>query len=101
MKESGSEMETEVEFEEEATREDLMTDAMVVQSEIAAVTDEDVEMAYENRAAMRERLHAEVALNTALDHGVFPEDTPPSVFLPTAEKRGRRTSRSFRHGRRS
>ena len=43
-------------------------------------------MTYRARGMMRERLHAEVALNTALEHGVFSENIPQTIFLPTAEK---------------
>ena len=34
---------------------------------------------------MRDRLHAEVALNIALKHGVFSENIPQTIFLPNAE----------------
>jgi hypothetical protein len=86
MKESGTEVEIKFEFEDESRREDVTTDAMAFQPEILEVTDEDIDMVYENRAAMRERLHADVALNTALNHGVFPEAAPDTVFLPPVEK---------------
>jgi hypothetical protein len=35
---------------------------------------------------MRERLHAESALNTAFDHGVFPEGTTDTSFLQPVRK---------------
>ena len=35
---------------------------------------------------MRKRLHAEVALNTAVEYGIFTGSMPQSTFLPTAEK---------------
>ena len=49
---------------------------------IADVTDEDIELAYMCRGTMRERLHAEVALNTALDYCVFPDELTHTTFLP-------------------
>ena len=35
---------------------------------------------------MRERLYAEVAMNTAIDYGVFSSARAHTVFLPVAEK---------------
>ena len=66
----------------EIVRQESMDDAPIT----VEVTDEDIELAYESRGATRERLHAEIALNTALDHAVFQDGTTSTVFLPTAEK---------------
>jgi hypothetical protein len=77
---------TDVEYEEEERQEDLTTDSQIPPSDIADVTDEDIEAAYESRGNMRERLYAEVALNTAFGAGVFSEIVPPTTFLPMAEK---------------
>ena len=52
----------------------------------AELTEEDIEMAYLCRGAMRERLHAEVALNTAFDHSMFPEAMMHTTFLPQIER---------------
>jgi hypothetical protein len=76
----------EVEFEDERAHDDLGIDSMVFRPEVADITDEDIEMTYATRGAMRERLHAQVALNAALEHGVFPETIPDTVFLPRVEK---------------
>ena len=46
------------------------------------VTDEDIELAYMCRRTMRERLHAEVALNTAFNYCVFPDELMHTMFLP-------------------
>jgi hypothetical protein len=85
-----------VDYEEDGCREDLTTDTLVFPSEVIEVTDEDIEMAYNSRGAMRERLYAEVALNTALDCGVFSEFLPHSVFLPSAEKALTEDLKTFR-----
>ena len=50
--------------------------------EIADVTVEDIELAYMCRGTMRERLHAEVALNTAFDYSIFPDELTHTTFLP-------------------
>ena len=60
------------------------------------VTEEDIDMAYRTRGTMRERLNAEVALNTAFNHGVFSEIMSHTVFLPTAEKACTEDLRTFR-----
>ena len=60
-----------------------LSDAAKTTSEL---TEEDIEMAYLCRGAMRERLHAEVALNTAFDHCVFPEAMTHTTFLPQIER---------------
>jgi hypothetical protein len=78
--------ETTVEYEAEARPEDLTSDSLVYQSEITQITEEDIECAYESRLAMRERLYAEAAMNTAVKHGVFADVKVHTVFLPTAEK---------------
>ena len=49
------------------------------------VTDEDINITYDTRGTMRERLYAEAALNTALECGVFSDSMPDTVFLPIAE----------------
>jgi hypothetical protein len=53
--------------------------------EAVEVTDEDINTTYNSRRTMRERLYAEVALNTAFDCRVFSDHTLQTVFLPTAE----------------
>ena len=75
-----------VEFEEEERQEDFTTDSQIPPPEIVDVTDEDIEAAYDSRGNMRERLYAEVSLNTAFGAGVFSEIVPPTTFLPLVEK---------------
>ena len=83
---TGLETEREVEFEEEGCPEDLTSDSLVFPHEVVDITDEDIEGAYNSRGGMRERLHAEMSLNTALDCGIFSELRSPTAFLPTAER---------------
>ena len=71
---------------EEGNHDDLTTEAISFFPEPVDVTDEDIEQAYQTRGLMRERLHAEVALDTAVEFGIFSERTPPTVFLPPAER---------------
>jgi hypothetical protein len=86
LRSAGLETECGVDFEEDERREDLTSDSLVFQREVADVTEEDIELAYLTRGLMRERLHAEVALNTATEYGVFSDTIPHTTFLPTAEK---------------
>ena len=50
------------------------------------MTDKLINKVYEAREAMRERLYAEVALNTAFDCEVFSNATLHTVFLPMPDK---------------
>jgi hypothetical protein len=75
-----------IDFEDEACPEDLTSDSLVYQHENVEVTEEDIESAYQCRVAMRERLYAEVAMNTATEFGVFSDIKAHTTFLPTATK---------------
>ena len=75
-----------IDFEAEACPEDLTSNSLTYRPEDIAITEDDIEMAYESRGMMRERLYAEVTMNTAIDHGVFSEIRAHTVFKPTAEK---------------
>jgi hypothetical protein len=85
-----------VEYEGDEARDDLMVDSIAHQAQELEVTDEDIELAYLTRGPMRERLHAEVALNTAVDYGVFSGIVPQSTFLPLAGKAHPRDLETFR-----
>ena len=93
---SGQEIGGSLDFKDEAVPDDLSSDCMNVEQEVRDVTEEDIEYAYLMRGAMRERLHAEVALNTAIEHGVFHDTEQHSVFLPTAEKANTEDLHKFR-----
>ena len=71
--------------EEEIQHEDSTTEILDTPSE-EEVTDELIDEVYDSRGAMRERLYAEVALNTALDCEIFSNATLHTVFLPNPEK---------------
>ena len=86
MQAAEAEMPRDVDYEEEASPDDLTTDSLNFCPEMVAVTDEDIELAYETRGLMREKLHADVAVNTAGDYGVFVGAGSETVFLPTAER---------------
>jgi hypothetical protein len=86
MEATGVEADGGIEFEEEGRPEDLTSDTLHLPSEVGEVTNEDIEAAHDCRGNMRERLYAEVALNTAFDCGVFSERALHTVFLPSAEK---------------
>jgi hypothetical protein len=75
-----------VDYELDACPEDLTCDTLIYQPETADITEDDIESAYECRVAMRERLYAEVAMNTATDNGIFSDVKVPTAYLPTAEK---------------
>lgn len=92
---TGSEMDGRLEFENDARREDLTSDSFVPPSEAMDVTEEDIEAAYDTRVGMRERLNAEVALNTAFDLGVFSDSTSQTAFLPPANKAGTEDLKTF------
>ena len=81
-----AEMARDVPFEDEATEDDLTIDVLGFCPTSVGVTEEDIEVAYETRGLMRERLHAEVAVNIGLDFGVFPATASHTTFLPPAEK---------------
>ena len=93
---AGEEMEGRVDFEEEESRDDLTSDLQGFRLEAPDVTEEDIEVAYQTRSQMRDRLHAEVALNTAVEYGVFSETLPLSTFLPAAEKASREDLERFK-----
>ena len=95
MRDSGLETGEGVEFEGEEVRDDITSDSLAYQPEMVNVTDEDIEVAYQTRGMMRERLHAEVALNTAIEHGVFTGTIPQTTFLPMAEKAYRGDLKTF------
>lgn len=81
-----SETNTTMDCGEGALSIDPSEELMDVSPVVVEITGEDIDMMYKTRGSMRERLHAEVALNTAFDHAVFPERTTDTVFLPTVEK---------------
>ena len=85
-----------VEYDDDGRQEDLFEDPLANPSAIVEVTDEDIEATYNSRGAMRERLHAEVALNTALDCGVFPEVVTHTVFLPSEKKTRMENLKTYR-----
>ena len=82
----GQEIEGTIEFEEESNQADLTTDLQRFQLEEADVTEEDIELAFQSRGQMRDRLQAETALNIAIEHGVFSERMPLATFLPLVDK---------------
>lgn len=84
-----------IEFEDEERPEDLTSDSLLLAPEAIEVTDEDIEAAHDSRGAMRERLYAEVALNTAFDCGVFSDRPIHTVFLPTPKKAHRDDLNTF------
>jgi hypothetical protein len=75
-----------VDYEIESRPEDLTSDALNFQHEVIDITEDDIELAYQCRGSMRDRLHAEVAMNTAIEYGVFSEIKEHTVFKPTAER---------------
>ena len=81
----GPETDGSLEFEEEECPEDLTTDSLITHQDVKEITEEDIDVMYECRGAMRERLYAEVALDTAIKCGVFSNDALQTVFLPIAE----------------
>jgi hypothetical protein len=93
MEASGSQFER-VEYEDDQVQEDSLRETGA--GEAVEVTEEDIEMTYNTRGALREKLYAEVALNTALECGVFSEVKPQTVFLPVAERAHADDLRTFR-----
>jgi hypothetical protein len=85
LEDTGVEADSVIEFDD-GHPEDMTTDALHHPSEVAEVTNEDIEAAHESRGTMRERLYAEMALNTAFDCGVFSDQAIKTVFLPTTER---------------
>ncbi|KAF8804157.1 hypothetical protein BYT27DRAFT_7302151 [Phlegmacium glaucopus] len=79
-------MQRTIDYEEDTSSEDLTANAMEFDQEAQEVTEEDVELAYESRSAMRECLYAQVAMTTAIDCGVFYEVKSDTVFFPGAER---------------
>ncbi|KAF8810464.1 hypothetical protein BYT27DRAFT_7253720 [Phlegmacium glaucopus] len=75
-----------VDYKDDARAEDLTSDLLVFSLEGIEVTEDDIELVYEVRGMMRERLYAEVALNIAIECGVFSEVKPQTVFWPMAER---------------
>ncbi|KAF8817656.1 hypothetical protein BYT27DRAFT_7028728, partial [Phlegmacium glaucopus] len=75
-----------MDYEVDAGVEDLTSDSLMSHPESMEVTEDDIELAYETRGMMREQLYADIALNIAMECGVFSETKPETVFLPTAEK---------------
>lgn len=75
-----------IDHEVDACPQDLTTDSLVYAPENIDITEEDIELAYELRGAMRERWYAQVAMNTAYEQGVFSEEKAHTVFLPLADK---------------
>ena len=72
------------------------SDCPIFSIEEREVTDEDIDITYKSRGAMRERLYAEAALNTAYEHGVFSDCSTDTVFLPPAEKSNTEDLKMFR-----
>ena len=77
-----------LDYKLDACPEDLTCDTLIFQhdSEPTDITEDDVETAYECRIAMREWLYAEVAMNTAIDKGIFSNIMAPTTHLPIAKK---------------
>jgi hypothetical protein len=75
-----------VEYEEEAHPEDLTSNSLGLPPDVEDVTNEDIDATHDARGAMRERIYAEVALNTALDCSIFSDFILHTVFLPLAKK---------------
>jgi hypothetical protein len=83
---SGTGTDCSIEFEEDERPEDLTSDSLNQSQEEVEVSELDIEMAHDSRGTMRERLYAEVALNTAFDCGIFSDTTLHTVFWPMAER---------------
>ena len=75
-----------VNYEAEACPEDLTSDSLVFQTEVTDIMEANIDMAYESRGTMRERLYAEVMMNMAIEYGVFSKIKVHTIFRPTAKK---------------
>lgn len=75
-----------VDYKAKAYPEYLSSDSLIFQPEETIITKEDIELAYKTRGEMRERLYAEVAMNTAIKYGMFSKIKMHTIFMPTAEK---------------
>ena len=95
MESAGMELDVGIDFENDEGNNDQMIDIHGQTLEPAEVTDEDIEVTYASRGPMRERLYAEVALNTAFDNGVFSESPAHTVYLPMAERAASEDLRTF------
>ncbi|KAF8816193.1 hypothetical protein BYT27DRAFT_7248501 [Phlegmacium glaucopus] len=73
-----------VDFEEEASREDQTTNSFDYMSDSVETTEEDIEFAYDSRGTMREKLYAQVSMDTAMGCGIFSDIRPHTVYLPNA-----------------
>jgi hypothetical protein len=93
---TGSETGGHIDFEDDTRREDLTNDSFVPPSDAIEVTEEDIETAHDLRVGMRERLNAEVALNTAFDRGVFSDSTLQTAFLAPVDKADTEDLKTFR-----
>ena len=93
---TGTETNGMLEYEGEGCGEDLTSDSLAFATEVGEVTLDDIELVYRTRGTMRERLHAEVALNTAHEYSVFPERPSLTSFLPTAERAHQEDLNMFR-----
>jgi hypothetical protein len=90
-----TEVDTRLEFEDEGTRDDLTIDLLALPPKVYEITDDDIDVMYDSRGTMRERLHAEVALNTALEYGVFPSAKLQTVYMPRVEKAHKEDLKTF------
>ncbi|KAF8799238.1 hypothetical protein BYT27DRAFT_7264249 [Phlegmacium glaucopus] len=84
-----------IDYEDEASSEDLATNEMVVDQQGLEVTEDDIEIMYESRGAMRERLYAQLAMTTAIDCRVFSEVKSDTVFFLHAERAAREDLKTF------
>jgi hypothetical protein len=75
-----------IDYEDEACQQESMTDPLGFQAGVTTITEEDIEITYETRGTMRERLHAEVTMNIAIECGVFSDIRQQTVFLAPAER---------------
>ncbi|KAF8804167.1 hypothetical protein BYT27DRAFT_7214241 [Phlegmacium glaucopus] len=79
-----------IDYEEDAMPEDFMNESIASEP-----TEEDIAQAYESRGTMRERLYAQVTMNTAIECGVFSEGKADTVFLPTAGRADNEDLKTF------
>ncbi|KAF8809982.1 hypothetical protein BYT27DRAFT_7209905 [Phlegmacium glaucopus] len=86
-----------VDFEQEASTEDLTTDCFGYTSEAIETTEEDIEFAYELRGTMREKLYAQVLMDTAMGCGIFLDIQPQTVYLPNVVVADSKDLVIFRH----
>ncbi|KAF8806021.1 hypothetical protein BYT27DRAFT_7103136, partial [Phlegmacium glaucopus] len=70
-----------MDIDQEAFQE-MMDTGAAMSTEDVDVTEEDIEMAYDCRGTMRERIYAQMTMTTAIDCGVFSNVRAHTVFYP-------------------